>query len=145
MTESKEVFTQTTITAELAILIVNAAVAKANEVGQHSVVAVVDVAGELKAYCRMDGAPLLSVSIAQDKAYTSAAFGMPTHQWHDFIKEDAPLLHGIVHTPRLVVFGGGFPIMVDGAVVGGIGVSGGHYTDDMIVAEGALTAVGLGN
>jgi uncharacterized protein GlcG (DUF336 family) len=124
--------------------IVDAAVTKAEEVGQRSVVAVVDVAGELKAYCRMDGAPLLSVSIAQNKAYTSAAFGMPTHQWHDFIKDDHPLLHGIVHTPRLVVFGGGYPIVVDGAVVGAIGISGGHYSDDMAVAEGALAAVGLG-
>jgi uncharacterized protein GlcG (DUF336 family) len=144
MTEPKQVFQQATITSELAMRIVDAAVAKAEEVGQRSVVAVVDVAGELKAFCRMDGAPLLSVTIAENKAYTSAAFGMPTHQWHDFIKDDQPLLHGIVHTPRLVVFGGGYPIVVDGAVVGAIGISGGHYTDDMAVAEGALAAVGLG-
>ncbi len=145
MTEAKQSFPQSTITAELAMLIVDAAVSKANEVGQRSVIAVVDAAGELKAYCRMDGALLLSVSIAQNKAYTSVAFSMPTHKWYDFIKEDEPLLHGIVHTPRLVVFGGGFPIMLDGVAIGGIGVSGGHYTDDMVVAEGALAAVGLAN
>ncbi|HEX4834634.1 MAG TPA: heme-binding protein [Trebonia sp.] len=140
-----QVFTQATITAELALRLVDAAIAQAGETGQRSVVAVVDAAGELKAFARMDGAPLLSVSIAQDKAYTSAAFGMPTHQWHDFIKGDEPLLHGIVHTPRLVVFGGGYPVVVDGAVVGGIGISGGHYSDDMAVAQGALAAVGLGS
>lgn len=143
MTEPKQVFSQATITAELAMRIVAGAVAKAEEIGQRSVVAVVDAAGELKAFCRMDGAPLLSVSIAQNKAYTSAAFGMPTDQWHDFIKDDQPLLHGIVHTPRLVVFGGGYPVIVDGSVVGGIGISGGHYSDDMAVATGALAAVGL--
>jgi uncharacterized protein GlcG (DUF336 family) len=48
------------------------------------------------------------------------------------------LLHGIVHTPRLVIFGGGYPIIVDDQVVGGIGVSGGHYSHDMQVCEAAL-------
>ena len=48
---------------------------------------------------------------------------------------------GIVHTPRLVVFGGGYPIKVDGQVVGGIGVSGGHYSEDQQVAETALKAL----
>lgn len=136
-------FTQQSISTELAGKLIEAAQAAAVEVGQRSVIAVVDQAGELKAFVRMDGAPLLSVKIAQDKAYTAAAFGLPTDQWHEFIKNDEPLLHGIVHTPRLVVFGGGYPINIDGAVVGGIGVSGGHYSDDMKVAEGALRAAGL--
>jgi uncharacterized protein GlcG (DUF336 family) len=42
-----------------------------------------------------------------------------------------------------VTLGGGYPITVDGEVIGGIGVSGGHYTDDMAVAKGALEAAGL--
>lgn len=131
-------FSQPSITASLAQQLLAGATAHAEQAGQRSVIAIVDPAGTLKAYVRMDGAPLLSVQIAQDKAYTAAAFGIPTHQWHDFIKNDPPLLDGIVHTPRLVVFGGGYPITVDGVVVGGIGVSGGHYNDDMAVAEAAL-------
>ena len=119
-----------------------AAAAAAKEMGHPMVIAVVDESGVLKAFRRMDGAALLSVDIAQNKAYTAIAFGMPTHAWHDFIKDDAPLLHGIVHTPRLVVFGGGYPLVVDGAVVGGIGVSGGHYTQDMKVAEAGVAALG---
>ncbi len=89
----------------------------------------------------MDGAPLLSVDLAKDKAYTAAAYGIPTHAWFDFVKNDPPLLHGIVKTPRLIVFGGGYPIEIDGAVVGGIGVSGGHYSQDQQVAEAALAAL----
>jgi uncharacterized protein GlcG (DUF336 family) len=50
-------------------------------------------------------------------------------------------LHGIVHTPRLVVFGGGYPITEGDQVIGGIGVSGGHYDQDMAVAEAALAAL----
>ena len=44
----------------------------------------------------MNGAPLLSVQIAQDKAYTAISFGMATHEWFDFVKNDDPLLHGII-------------------------------------------------
>jgi len=104
-------------------------------------IAVVDSDGTLKAFSRMDGAALLSVQIAQDKAYTAIAFGMATHEWFEFIKGDAPLLHGIVKTDRLIVFGGGYPVKVDGAVIGGIGVSGGHYTHDMEVAQAGLAAL----
>jgi uncharacterized protein GlcG (DUF336 family) len=66
---------------------------------------------------------------------------MPTHAWFDFIKDDPPLLHGIVNTPRLVVFGGGYPIQIAGAVVGAVGVSGGHYSQDMEVAQAGLAAL----
>jgi len=143
MTDTSSTFDQPSVSTELARLLIEAAKGKAAEIGQKSVIAVVDPGGTLKAFVRMDGAPLLSVDIAQNKAYTAAAFGLATHVWHDFIKDDAPLLDGIVHTPRLTVFGGGFPIMVDGRLVGGIGVSGGHYNDDMSVAQGALEACGL--
>jgi uncharacterized protein GlcG (DUF336 family) len=54
---------------------------------------------------------------------------MRTDAWHDFIKDDPPLAAGAVGgIDRLVIFGGGFPLKVDDAIVGAIGVSGGHYT-----------------
>jgi len=118
--------------------LIEAANAKALEIGVPMVIAIVDEGGNLKAFRRMDGAPLLSIDIATNKAWTAVSFGIPTHGWHDFIKDDAPLLNGIVHTPRLIVFGGGYPIIEDNQVIGGIGVSGGHYDQDMTVAEAAL-------
>lgn len=127
-----------TITDAFAQRLLDAAVAKADSCGQRSAICVVDASGELKAFRRMDGAAKLAVQISQDKAYTAVAFGMPTHAWHDFIKDDPPLRDGIVHTPRLVVFGGGYPITVDGEIIGGIGVSGGHYSEDMEVAQAAI-------
>jgi uncharacterized protein GlcG (DUF336 family) len=132
-----------TITAQFAQELVATAARASADSGRRNVIAVVDREGTLKAFLRMDGAPLLSVEIAQNKAYTAAAFGMATHAWFDFIKGDEPLRLGIVHTERLVTFGGGYPIVVDGEVIGGIGVSGGHYTDDMEVAAAALEAAGL--
>ena len=138
---SDRTFQKASITLGAAARVVAAAEAKAREMKIPMCIAVVDSDGTLKAFNRMDGAALLSVQIAQDKAYTAIAFGMATHEWFDFIKEDAPLLHGIVKTDRLIVFGGGYPLKLDGAVIGGIGVSGGHYTHDMEVAQAGVAAL----
>jgi len=130
------------VTAELARAMIDAAERKAAEMGHPFVIAVVDESGILKAFSRMDGAALLSVQIAQDKAYTAAGFGLSTDGWHDFVKNDPPLAMGAAPgIDRLVVFGGGYPIKIGDAIVGAIGVSGGHYTQDMEVAQAGLTAV----
>ncbi|GAC1594100.1 MAG: heme-binding protein [Acidimicrobiales bacterium] len=135
-------FDRPSISLELSLLIVERAVAQAMSDGGAFCIAVVDESGVLKAFARMDGAPLLSVQVAQDKAYTAAGFGMPTDAWFDFIKDDEPLRVGAPSgISRLVVFGGGYPIKVGGAVVGGVGVSGGHYSQDMAVAEAGLRAL----
>jgi uncharacterized protein GlcG (DUF336 family) len=126
------------ISLALASKMLETAKVKAEELGIPFSISIVDSAGNLKAFSAMDGAPILSIDIAQNKAFSAATYRRATHEWYDRIKDDPPLLHGIVHTPRLVIFGGGYPIMVDGQVVGGIGVSGGHYSHDMQVCEAAL-------
>src|SRR5712692_3060511 len=134
-------FQKASITAEAARRLIVAAEAKAKEMGKPMCIAVCDGDGTLKAFTRMDGAPLLSVQIAQDKAFTAISFSMATHEWYEFVKNDPPLLHGIIKTDRLIVFGGGYPIMTDAGIIGGIGVSGGHYTHDMEVAQAGLAAL----
>ncbi|MEZ0050266.1 uncharacterized protein GlcG (DUF336 family) [Mycobacterium sp. MAA66] len=137
-------FTRPSITLELAQEIVSRAVAQATRDGGAFVVSVLDESGVEKAFARMDGAPLLSVQVARDKAYTAAGFGLPTDGWFDFIKDDEPLRVGApTGIDRLITFGGGYPINVDGVVIGAIGVSGGHYTQDMAVAQAGLTALDL--
>ena len=138
---AENTFQKASITVEAAHRIIAAAEAKAKAMGKPMCIAIVDGDGTLKAFSRMDGAPLLSVGIAQDKAYTAISFGMASHEWYDFIKDDPPLLHGIVKTDRLVVFGGGYPITTNEGIIGGIGASGGHYTDDMEVAKSGLEAL----
>jgi uncharacterized protein GlcG (DUF336 family) len=134
--------TKQTLTFEAATSVINAACAEANTLGKPMCIAVTDETGHLLGFARMDGAPQLSIDIAIDKAYTSASFGIPTHVWHDFIKDDPPLRDGAPSgIKRLVVFGGGYPITVEGAVVGAIGVSGGHYSEDQKVAEAGLAAL----
>ena len=140
-----EVFVKQSISSELAHRVIAAAEAKATEMGVPMGIAICDEAGVLKAFSRMDGAALFAVQIAQDKAYTAVGFGMPSGGWHDFIKDDPPLAAGAVGgIDRLVIFGGGFPITVGEVIVGAIGVSGGHYSQDMDVAEAGLAAVGGG-
>lgn len=138
-----QVFDKASISTELAHKVIAAAEAKAREIGTPMVIAVCDESGVLKAFSRMDGAALLSVQVSQDKAYTAVGFGMPSEGWHEFIKNDPPLAAGAVGgIDRLVIFGGGYPIKVNDQVVGAIGVSGGHYSQDMEVAQAGLTAVG---
>jgi uncharacterized protein GlcG (DUF336 family) len=135
-------FERRSVTAELARAMIDEAERKAADMGHPFVIAVVDESGILKAFSRMDGAALLSVQIAQDKAYTAAGFGLSTDGWHDFVKDDPPLAMGAAPgIDRLVVFGGGYPIKIGDAIVGAIGVSGGHYTQDMEVAQAALAIV----
>jgi uncharacterized protein GlcG (DUF336 family) len=137
-----DVFEKASVGTELAHRIISAAEAKATEIGTPMVIAVCDESGVLKAFSRMDGAALLSVQIAQDKAYTAAGFGMSTDAWHPFIKDDPPLAAGAVGgIDRLVVFGGGYPIELGGRIVGAVGVSGGHYSQDMEVAQAGLSVL----
>ncbi|RUP06975.1 MAG: heme-binding protein [Mycobacterium sp.] len=116
--------------------ILDGSLARARSLEVAVCVAVSDRSGQLLAFARMDGAAQLSVSIAQDKAYTVAAFGgVPTHQWFELIKDDPPLLHGIVKTERLIVFGGGVPVWSAGQLAGAVGVSGGSAEQDRAIAE----------
>lgn len=126
------------ITLELAEAMLDQAEAKAKELGVAVNMAITDEAGQLKAFRRMDQAPLLSIGIAQRKAYTAAAFRMPTGNWFDLIKDNPRLLHGIPHTPDLIIFGGGFPIELEGEIIGAIGVSGGTEDEDEEICQAAL-------
>ena len=112
-----------TISSELAQKMVNEAVAKARELGVTENVAILDDGGNLKAFDRMDGAPILCIEMAQNKAYT-ALFGVSTQDFFNFIQGDPSLLAGIPTLARVAAWGGGFPIKVNGEVVGAIGLSG---------------------
>lgn len=137
----KATYIQATITNEAAQAILMAAETRAKELGMAFSIAVSDVGGSLKMFSAMDNAPLISVQVAKDKAYTAAGWGMATHEWFDFVKNDAPLALGAPSgIDRLILIGGGYPLKVDGHTVGAIGVSGAHYRDDMKVAQAGVAA-----
>src|SRR5258707_11784242 len=129
------------ISYELAQKMVNAAVAKARELGVTENVAILDDGGNLKAFSRMDGAPLPTIEMAQNKAYT-ALLGVSTQDFFNFIQSDPSLVAGIPTLSRMAAWGGGFPIKVDGELVGAIGVSGAPAVqNDIDCARAALALV----
>jgi len=136
----KVTFTKKSISAELAQSLIGEAIKKAEEIGKPMVIAIVDESGHLKAFYRMDGAALISIGVAQNKAYTAVAnaWGHATHEIYDHIQKNPATLIGIPHISRYTIFGGGFPIKIDNEIVGGIGVSGGTAEQDMEVADAAL-------
>ncbi len=82
------------ISSELAQKMMNAAVAKARELGVSENVTILDDGGNLKAFSRMDGAPIPTIEMAQNKAYT-ALLGVSTQEFFNFIKGDPSLLAGV--------------------------------------------------
>ena len=112
---------------------------KANEIGVPMVFSVVDKGGNLVYFQRMEGSLLISVKVSQDKAYTACALKCPTAALADVTKPGDSLwsLHNS-GDGRIVCFGGGYPIEVDGEIIGAIGISGGTAEEDMSVATYAL-------
>lgn len=133
--------TRQSLNADAALQLVGLACAGARGAGLAVAVAVVDDAGRLKAFCAMDGAPLVSTALAQDKAYTAAAFGLPTDEWHPALEGAPALLLGLNKAERFTVLGGGLPLRHAGALIGGIGVSGASAEEDRAIAAAALAGL----
>ncbi|MFC6669828.1 GlcG/HbpS family heme-binding protein [Marinobacterium aestuariivivens] len=124
--------------AEARVLIEGAA-RHAREIGVPMCIAVTDESGNLIAFERMDGGKVTSVTVAQDKAFTAAAARKATHEYNQACTP-GNLVFGI-HTAlggRISVVGGGLPVEVGGAVVGGIGISSGTPQQDMACAQAGI-------
>ena len=113
--------TKRTLTLEIARGIVAAVEKKATENKWAMVVAVLDDGGNLLQLERMDEAPIGSVQVAQQKARTSVIFKSPTKDFADGLAKGTTALMKL----DIIPFAGGIPIVVNGQVIGAIGVSGG--------------------
>jgi uncharacterized protein GlcG (DUF336 family) len=130
------------IDREAARVGIDRAVAVSVEMDRLVCVAVLDAAGHLISYDRMDGAPFQSAQLAQDKAYSVVGNGQANDEFWDRIKDDPWLVSGVVKVPGLVWLGGGAPVVVDGEVVGAVGVSGrSNMTEDRAIADAAIAAI----
>lgn len=105
-------------------------------------IAITDESGNLLAFERMDGGKVPSSSIAIDKSFTASGTRKPTHEIGEASQPGNPV-YGISSAlgGRMLVVAGGLPVIVDGAVVGGIGVSSGTPAQDLQVAEAGLQAL----
>lgn len=120
---------------------IDAATAKAVEIGQPMNIAIVDDGGHLVAFVRMDGAIKASIDISIRKARTSILMNVPTSALMPLVQPGAEL-YGLEQTAGgMVIFGGGIPLTNGDVVIGAIGVSAGTVDQDVSVAEAGAAAV----
>ncbi|MGC5172585.1 GlcG/HbpS family heme-binding protein [Micromonospora sp. DT81.3] len=122
--------------------IIAAAEKRADEIGQPMNIAVVDSGGNLVSHVRQDGAWIGSIDISISKAWTSRAFDIQTKDLGDNAQPTQQFFG--IHTTnggKVAIFAGGVPLLRDGVVVGGLGVSGGSGEQDQTVAEAGAAAL----
>jgi uncharacterized protein GlcG (DUF336 family) len=125
------------LTIDGAMKLLNAAMAKAREMQVPQCIAIVDAGGHLLAFARMDGAFALSVDTALMKAMTAASYGIPTGD----IAAGIDIKLAIATQGKRINLPGGLPVIVDGHVIGAIGVGSGTGEQDRQVANAALDAL----
>jgi uncharacterized protein GlcG (DUF336 family) len=116
--------TRPTLSGPASRLMVDAAVAEASAMTVPVTVVVVDESGVTKEMLRMDGAPLVSVQTAVNKAYAAAAIGMPPDDFYSAIESDGAAITEFGTRPGLALIAGGLPVIVEQTVAGAIGVAG---------------------
>lgn len=129
-----------TLSLAEAELILDAAQRTSEELGGIHVICVADHAGYPIALRRLDRGKVTSVQIAQNKAFTAAGHRRKTHTFTNTYPGEEAWGIFTQHDGRFTVFVGGYPIEVDGEVVGGIGVSGGNGEQDIAVCEAGIAA-----
>jgi glc operon protein GlcG len=135
--------TRPTLLARQSRQMIDAAVVEAESMSVPVTVVVVDESGITKEMLRMDGAPLVSVQTAINKAYAAAAIGMPPDDFYAAIESDTAAVTEFGTRPGLALIAGGLPVIVDGVVAGGIGIAGAMTgAEDRRIAEVAIAAAG---
>ncbi len=120
-------------------ILIEGARGHAEEIGVPMCIAVTDESGQLIAFERMDGGKITSTIIAQDKAYTAAGAKRTTESYGEASLPGKPA-YGINSAigGRLLVVAGGIPVIVDGEVVGAVGVSSGTPAQDSDCAQAGI-------
>jgi glc operon protein GlcG len=135
-------YTQLTLGHHEAQLAIQAIEAELIRRGKAAVIAVADAHGELIALLRLDGAPLASILIAANKAWTAARERKPTRQiGQDAHHPETGFDMAYYGDRRYIGWGGGVPVVVDGVAVGAVAVSGLPEEEDMHLAELGVRAI----
>ena len=124
--------------------IVDIIVDRAQQMQKAAVIAVADSHGELIAFARMDKAPLASITVAANKAWTAARERKPTKEIGDKVRSPEKGFDIAYYgDPKFVGWGGGLPIWREGEVVGAVGVSGLSSQEDIELATHGLEAIAV--
>lgn len=148
------------LSADSALTMLQAAKKKAEQLGINACISVVGPQGIPLASIRMNCAPLLSASLAEDKAYTAVSFNRATHEWDDHLALQPKVQQALAKRDRFTMLGGGLPINLpaeppqspaadthlptqSALLVGAIGVSGGSVHQDIECAQAAIAVLGM--
>lgn len=126
------------LTHEATLAMLQAAVGKAEEMGQPQCIVIVDASGETLGQLRMTGAKYISLKSARTKARTAASIGAPNTSIPEHIQAPIAAATG----GEITALGGGLPIRISGELLGGIGVGSGTQDQDVEVGKAALAAIG---
>jgi uncharacterized protein GlcG (DUF336 family) len=129
-----------TLTEEICEALAAAGKAKSREIGVGVTLTICDENGNIRLLQRFGDAILPSLEISPKKAYTAAVLRQSTAEFGKIAQVGESAFGINVTNDKLVIFGGGFPLKVDGKTVGGVGVSGGSVAEDETVAEAVLAA-----
>lgn len=129
------------ITADQAFEAIAAAQKKAVDIGVAANIAVLDAGAHIKVFVRMDGAVLGSIDVSIGKARTAALFAISSADVWEYAKPGAPAPNLEASNGGLMPFAGGLPIIIEGKLVGAVGVSGGAPSQDLEIAEAAVAAL----
>lgn len=137
----KKRITQTSISLTLSAAeqLTELAIAEATRQAAVICVAVVDCAGHLLSFRRMDGAALISIDVAIGKARTTAFLKMPAGVFEEMINAGNP---SMLSVPGAVPLAGGQPVVLEGAVIGAVGISGSSSPGDEAIALASVDAFG---
>lgn len=132
-----------TLTVDACLRVLEGALSLGRSRGHRIWVAVADASGELMGFIGCDGAPRISSRVAIDKAFTAVATGQPTSVWKAYLLSAPEEEREIIRQfPRYIGAEGGHPIVHEGLVIGGIGVSGANQQVDEECARAGLAAIG---
>ncbi len=125
--------------AQMAMEVIKNELIKMNKV---AVIAITDVHGELIALLRMDGAPFTSIQIASNKAYTAARERKPSREIGQSSRDPQSGFDLAYYgDPKIVGWGGGLPVILNGQTVGAIGVSALPEMEDIEYAQMGVNAI----
>jgi uncharacterized protein GlcG (DUF336 family) len=132
---------QTNLTTMAAIQMGMAAIQHAERLNIHISLTIVDTTGHSLTSLRMNQSPLISMGVAEKKAYTALSFRRPTRDWQTSLAQKQVVLAALQSEPKFTYLGGGLPIVINDEVVGAIGVSGGSESQDIDCAQHAIESL----
>jgi len=133
--------TKQSLSYDACLVMAEAAVRKAEQLKIKIAITFVDESAVLKAFFRMDYSAMVTIDASRKKAITAVGYGILSGEsWHEIIKDDPILFHGIQQFEDFILLGGGSPVLDEETIIGAIGISGGHYKQDEECVKAALEA-----